>query len=110
MQSYEMFSSQTVMDALLFVKDPEIGLNIVEMALVYDVQVDARGNVSIKMTLTSPGCGLAGSIVQDVQQTVRERVPKAKEVRVDIVFDPPWNPANMSEEAKKKVGFDESMM
>ena len=88
--------------------DPEIPVNIVELGLVYDCRVDPPADggqeVHIKMTLTAPGCGMGEVLAQDVQRRI-ENLPGVKEVRVEVVFDPPWNPGMMSEAARLQLGF-----
>ena len=88
--------------------DPEIPIDIVNLGLVYRCElVDAGdGNkiVEIDMTLTAPGCGMGGVIAADVKDKV-EAVPRIKEAKVELVFDPPWNQSMMSDEAKLKTGM-----
>lgn len=83
--------------------DPEIPVNIVDLGLVYDVKVDdeipGEANVFVTMTLTAPGCGLAPMIAADVRRRVMH-VPGVRNARVDLVFDPMWNPSMMSDAAK----------
>src|SRR5438105_1559213 len=84
--------------------DPEIPVNIYELGLIYDVLVDERGDVQIKMTLTSPHCPAAQSLPPDVERKVRT-VQGVKDVKVTIVWEPPWTPALMSEAAKLELGM-----
>lgn len=88
--------------------DPEIPVNIVELGLVYDCQIDpADGDehrVSIKMTLTAPGCGMGPVLAQDVKSRV-EALGGINEADVEVVLDPPWNPNMMSEAARLQLGF-----
>ena len=85
------------------VVDPELGMNIVDLGLVYDV--DISGNrISIDMTLTTPGCPLAGAIAAQAEQVLREAF-EGFDVDVNLVFDPPWTPERMSEEARRALGF-----
>jgi probable FeS assembly SUF system protein SufT len=88
--------------------DPEIPVNIVDLGLIYDCRVtplDGGGNrVEVKMTLTSPGCPMAGSIAGEVK-TKLEGVPGVTQVNVDIVWDPPWNQQMMTEAAKLQLGM-----
>jgi len=95
-----------VLDALRSVIDPEIGLNIVELGLIYGVHVE-KDKIKIRMTLTAPACPLASFIVQQAREKV-ESVPGVESVEVELVFDPPWTPERLSEEAKKKLGFKTS--
>ena len=94
---------EQVMDALRTVYDPEIPVNIYELGLVYDIDASSE-SVVIRMTLTSPGCPVAGSLPIEVQSRVRE-IPGVKSVRVDLVWDPPWNPDMISEVGKLQLGI-----
>lgn len=96
-------SVEQVNEALRSVFDPEIPVNIVDLGLVYDVRLDG-GTVIITMTLTAPGCGMGPVLVHDVKTRVR-RVPFVTDVRVDLVFDPPWSRERMSEEAQLELGL-----
>lgn len=92
-----------VYEALKQCYDPEIPVNVVELGLIYDVKIiDAW--VGVKMTLTTPGCGMSGMIAQDVKNRVM-RLPGVKEADVRIVWEPAWTPERMSPEAKKRLGF-----
>ncbi len=88
--------------------DPEIPVNLVDLGLIYDCVIDplpeGGHRVSIKMTLTAPGCGMGNAIAADVESRVRE-VPGVREVEVALVWDPPWNQEMMSEAAKLQLGF-----
>jgi probable FeS assembly SUF system protein SufT len=88
--------------------DPEIPINIVELGLVYSCEVtaneDGTRNISIKMTLTAPGCGMGEVLVQDVKDKV-ERIPTVRSADVELVFDPPWNQSMMSEAARLQTGM-----
>ena len=92
-----------VWQALRTVHDPEIPVNIVDLGLVYGCQVE-DGEVHVEMTLTAPGCGMGPVMVQDVERRVG-RVPFVRGVRVDLVFDPPWQRDMMSEEAQLELGL-----
>lgn len=93
-----------VMEALRTCFDPEIPVNIVELGLIYDVQVEPSCEVKIKMTLTSPNCPVAQSLPAEVQEKVKA-VPGVKGAEVDVVWDPPWEPDRMSEAAKLQLGM-----
>ena len=98
-----MITKEIVMQKLSEVVDPEIGLNIVEMGLVYSVEIN-NDSVNIKMTLTAPGCPLQNTLVSIAKDAV-QNIPGVKNVNIQIVWDPPWHPSMMSEEAKRKLGF-----
>lgn len=91
-------------DILRTVYDPEIPVNILELGLVYEIAVQDGGSVKIVMTLTAPGCPVAGDIVFEIQQKV-EALEGVKDVHVQLTFDPPWTKEMMSEEAKLELGF-----
>ncbi|MBI2349172.1 MAG: SUF system Fe-S cluster assembly protein [Deltaproteobacteria bacterium] len=93
-----------VVEALRSCFDPEIPVNIYDLGLIYDVKVDAAGAVEIRMTLTSPQCPVAQSLPAEVQAKVKE-VPGVTEAKVDVVWEPPWDPAKMSEAAKLQLGM-----
>ena len=98
-----MVTKEEVIKALRECYDPEIGISLVDMGLIYDVKVD-KDKVHIKMTLTTPGCPMHSFMVQDVREKV-ERIKGVKEVNVELVWDPPLTPDRMPEEVKKKLGF-----
>ena len=88
--------------------DPEIPINIVDLGLIYRCQIDslADGNrsVNVDMTLTAPGCGMGEILVQDAQEKIAV-IPTVADVRVELVFDPPWNQSMMSDEARLQTGL-----
>jgi probable FeS assembly SUF system protein SufT len=88
--------------------DPEIPINIVDLGLVYECEVAASGDgartVTIKMTLTAPGCGMGEVLVADVKDKV-ERIPTVRVADVELVFDPPWSQSMMSEAARLQTGM-----
>lgn len=96
-------TNQQVVEALRKCYDPEIPLNIVDLGLVYDVEVNGE-EVGVRMTLTAPGCPLHATIARSVQQEV-EKLPGVRHASVDIVWQPPWTPERMSAEARKKLGW-----
>lgn len=93
-----------VIEALRTCFDPEIPVNIYELGLIYEVNVDASGCVHIKMTLTSPNCPAAASLPSEAETKVRS-VPGVTDVKVEVVFDPPWDPSKMSEAARLQLGM-----
>ncbi len=84
--------------------DPEIPVNIYELGLIYDIHVDEQNNAYVKMTLTSPACPAAGTLPGEVEDKIR-RLPGIKDVRVDVVWEPPWNPDMMSDVARYELGM-----
>jgi len=93
-----------IVEALKTVYDPEIPVNIYEMGLIYDLNVEPDGRVQIKMTLTSPGCPVAGTLPGEVKDKV-ESVAGVAEAEVEVVWDPVWNPSMMSEAARLQLGM-----
>jgi FeS assembly SUF system protein len=93
-----------IVEALSKVFDPEIPVNIYELGLVYDIDVDADANVQIRMTLTAPACPAAQTIPVDVERRVRE-IAGVNDVKVAVVWDPPWTRDRMSEAAKLTLGM-----
>jgi len=93
-----------VIDALRTIYDPEIPVNIHELGLVYDLIITPQGEVTVRMTLTAPNCPEAVSIPGRVEAAVRA-VPGVKDVRVELVWEPPWTPQRMTEAAKLQLGF-----
>ncbi|RUO32299.1 putative Fe-S cluster assembly protein SufT [Aliidiomarina sedimenti] len=97
-------NEQQVWDALETVYDPEIPINLLSLGLIYKVEIDqAAKTVRIDMTLTAPGCGMGPVLVGDVEYRVG-MVPNVEEVKVELVFDPPWSREMMSEEAQLEAG------
>ncbi|OGB69974.1 MAG: SUF system Fe-S cluster assembly protein [Caldithrix sp. RBG_13_44_9] len=93
-----------IIEAIKTCYDPEIPVNIYEMGLIYDIQIDNNHLVQIKMTLTSPGCPVAGTLPGEIQEKVKS-IEGISNAKVEVVWDPPWNPDMMSEEAKLELGF-----
>nr|WP_241264207.1 putative Fe-S cluster assembly protein SufT [Bowmanella dokdonensis] len=93
-----------VWQALETIYDPEIPINLVSLGLIYEVQIDQQSKiVNIQMTLTAPGCGMGPVLVGDVEYRVA-MVPNVEQVKVELVFDPPWSREMMSEEAQLEAG------
>jgi metal-sulfur cluster biosynthetic enzyme len=98
------FTREDVREGLKSVYDPEIGINIVDLGLVYDAEISEAGDVVVIMTLTSLGCPLGPVIVQEVQGALQE-FPNIGSIDVKLVWSPPWSPDMMSEEAKDELGI-----
>ena len=96
--------TEQIRDALRKVADPEVGANIVDLGLVYDVDVSDTNDVLVTMTLTSLGCPLGPVIVQEVTGAMSE-LPNLGEVDVKLVWSPPWSPDMMSEDARDELGI-----
>ena len=97
----EAVKLEEIYDALKTVYDPEIPVNIVDLGLVYDVQV-TDSDVYVQMTLTFPGCGMGPYIGQQAEWAVQE-LDGVEEVQIEMVFDPPWSPELISEEARSQL-------
>ena len=95
---------EKVVEAVKTCYDPEIPVNIYELGLIYDINVTASSEVSVKMTLTSPACPAAMSLPGEVEDKIRV-MAKPKDVKVEVVWDPPWNPDMMSEAARLQLGM-----
>lgn len=94
-----------VMDALRECYDPEIPVNIVDLGLIYGINIDDEaGRVDVKMTLTAMGCPMAGDVISEVEMRVGE-VENVRVCKVEMTFDPPWSPDKMTEDAKWELGM-----
>lgn len=91
-----------VRDALREVIDPELGINIVDLGLVYDVEID-DARIQVLMTMTTPACPLGGYLQDLAASTIQSRVPGARDVVVTLVWDPAWDPGMMSAEARRQL-------
>ncbi len=93
-----------VVEALRTCYDPEIPVNIYELGLIYETKVEPSGEVNVKMTLTAPNCPAAGSLPGEVQEKIKA-LPGVTGVKVDVVWDPPWDPSKMTEAARLQLGM-----
>ena len=93
-----------LIEAFKTVFDPEIPVDIYELGLIYKVDVSDDRDVAVDMTLTAPGCPVAGEMPGWVEDAVRA-IPDVRNVKVDLVFDPPWDPSRMSDEAKLQLNM-----
>jgi metal-sulfur cluster biosynthetic enzyme len=98
-----MASREEVLEALHQVEDPELGMDIVDLGLLYDVDVEGA-KVKVTYSLTSMGCPAGEMIQEDIDRVVRE-LPGVEEVESELTFEPPWTPDRMSEDAKFILGF-----
>ena len=97
---------EEVTEALKEVYDPEIPVNVVDLGLIYGVDVDEDDHVHVSMTLTAAGCGMGPFIAQQAEWAIAD-VDGVKDVDVEIVFDPPWSPDLITEDGKKLLGLDD---
>lgn len=96
-------TKENLLGALENVIDPELGIDIVNLGLVYDAELDEEGLCTVTMTLTSMGCPLAGHIEADIRRALSD-LPEIKDIKVDIVWNPPWGKDKMSRYAKIALG------
>jgi metal-sulfur cluster biosynthetic enzyme len=104
----EPFREEMIWKQLKTVRDPEIPVNIVDLGLVYAaaaVDVEGGKRIDVRMTLTAPGCTMSDVIKAEVERKLAA-LPQVREVKVEVVFDPPWDKSRMSEAAKLHLGFD----
>lgn len=101
----QLLSEDLVFQALRKCRDPEIPVNIVDLGLIYDVRI-AGDLVNVTMSLTTQGCGMGGYISQEAEEQIRS-LPGVREAKVEIVWDPPWNPSMISEAGRKVLGLPE---
>ncbi len=94
---------KNILSQLKTVLDPELGVNIVDLGLIYDIK-EANGTVNVKMTLTTPGCPMGYMFDSEVVKAVK-KIKGVKKVRVELTFEPPWTPEKMSKGAKTKLGW-----
>lgn len=99
-----MMDADAVRDILRRVVDPEVGMNIVDLGLVYGVNVQAEG-VAVTMTMTSPACPMGDMILDEVRAELAAALPAGAAVTVDLVWQPPWTPARMSARSKAHFGW-----
>ena len=97
-------TADDVKEVLKNVYDPEIPLNVLDLGLIYDVQV-SEGDIYVQMTLTAPGCGMGPMIAQQAEWAISE-LEGVEDVNVEMVFDPPWTPELISDDGKKLLGLD----
>lgn len=99
-----MLSKKTLLNQLHNVPDPELGISIVDLGLIYDVKFDKKGKVTVIMTLTTMGCPLF-DLIADPIKTNLMKIKGVIDVEVELTFDPPWSVEKMTKEAKIKLGF-----
>ena len=97
-------SSNELMDLLRPIHDPDIGVSIVELGLIYNIE-NNEGNIFVEMTFTTPACPYGPQLVEEIKYTLRS-LDGVKTVDVDVVWDPPWSMDNISEETKLELGLD----
>ena len=96
--------TEAIRSALRLVMDPEVGMNIVDLGLIYKIE-SQPGALYIEMTMTSPACPMADMILDDIDRILDPMVPPEVDIRVEIVWDPPWSPDKMAPEAREHFGW-----
>ncbi len=97
-------TTDRVTSSLESVIDPELGISVVDLGLIYNIQIEL-GKISIDMTLTTPGCPLAAMIASEVEERLRQTF-EGTQIEVNLVWDPPWTPDRLSESAKRQLGYN----
>lgn len=107
-QRSNKITKQQVLSALKQVEDPELGIDVVNLGFIYDVEVEKK-IIRVKYSLTTPGCPMASFIGQRIKAAVGKLVEDSSwEIELELVFEPMWNPDMMSDQAKKQLGYDEN--
>ncbi len=99
-----MVTKEDVIEVLKTVVDPEVGISVIDLGLVYDVNVVDERKVFVNMTLTTPGCPMAQVIAKDAERAL-STIEGVKVAQVNLVWDPPWTPDMMTDDAKKMLGW-----
>ncbi|AHF80734.1 Hypothetical protein TES1_1356 [Thermococcus paralvinellae] len=97
-------SKEVILEKLKEVVDPEIGIDVVNLGLIYELDIRPDNTVYVKMTMTTPGCPLTMWLLKAVEEKILE-IPGVKDAEIELTFDPPWTPERISEEYKKKLGL-----
>ena len=103
-QSTDMPTEEAIRAALRGVIDPEVGMNVVDLGLVYGIEI-APDRVRVNMTMTTPACPMGAMITEDARGAIRDIAPDGADILVDLVWDPPWSPERMTENAKRHFGW-----
>ena len=103
-QSSIKLTADEVIKKLLTIKDPELGINIYDLGLIYDIKIDVGNNVNITMTLTTVNCPVADSFPLDIAKNITS-LENSGQVKVKLTFDPPWNKDMMSDDARLALGY-----
>lgn len=99
-------TEEIVLAAIKAVIDPELGINIVDLGLIYSVDIEGDGRITITMTLTTPGCPLHASFAQEIERVLWQSIPDLSGVSVELVWQPPWDPMMISPEGRALLGLD----
>lgn len=99
-----MFTKKSIEEKLRLVLDPELGINVVDLGLIYHYTADSKNNIDITMTLTFPGCPLGSTIKQEINEKVGS-LPGVGKINLQITFNPPWDLSKISAEARAELGM-----
>ena len=99
-----MIARENIVAVLKTIPDPELNISIWDLGLIYDLTIDAKGNVEVIMTLTSVGCPLFGTIEHDIEEQVL-KIKGVKKVTVELTFEPPWSMDRMTDDARAQLGM-----
>ena len=99
-----MYATEDLLEALKAVYDPELGVNVVDLGLIYDVRMDEKGRVAVRMTMTTPGCPVTNLILHGVAGVLRT-LPGVTGVDIELVWQPPWTPDRMTPEGRRQLGW-----
>lgn len=102
---YATVQEERILGALREVIDPELGVNIVDLGLVYSAAVMPNGDILVQMTMTTPVCPLSAHLQSEAQAALRRAFPDVRAIQVQIVWNPPWDPSMMSAEARRQLGW-----
>ena len=100
-----MVEENDILNVLRRVIDPEVGINVVDLGLVYDAKA-IEGRIEVAMTMTTPACPMNSYLTEEAKRLLFSEIPGTSEVKIDLVWDPPWEPEMMSEAAKKRLGWE----
>lgn len=100
----ETIHEHAVHDILAAIPDPELGISIVDLGLIYGIEI-IGGKVTVEMTMTTPACPLHAHLRQAIQDAIQAHLPEVESVNVVLVWDPPWHPMRMSLEARRRLGW-----
>lgn len=102
----DAITAETVSAVLSRVIDPEVGINIVDLGLIYEVLVNEDGTeMQVRMTMTTPACPMGSHISHEVREALQQHWPELRRVEVELVWDPPWSNERLSEEARRQLGW-----
>ncbi len=101
-----MITKESIIEELKKVIDPELNINIVDLGLIYDVIINQNsGSVEVTMTLTTPGCPLSMVFEEGIPEAVKKASSDVKDVKINLVWEPPWNPDKISDDTKEEMGI-----